>query len=88
MELSTGSQTKKLPRIRRLANLASIRRELVRIYDEARAAGPDAIQFYRGLTFILGTASDVMKAERETEIEKRMIEIESRLESMGEKNES
>ncbi len=77
MELSKSSQTKKLPRIRRLANLASIRRELIRLYDEARAAGPDAIQFYRGLTFILGTASDVMRAEKESEIEKRLDVLEA-----------
>ena len=34
-------RAKKLPRVRRLASLGSLRREIVRCYDELRAAGAD-----------------------------------------------
>lgn len=75
---------KKLPRIRRLHNLAALRREMVRVYEEARDAGPDPlnIQYFRALAFILSSAAETMKAEKLEEYESRIKALE---ENTGEK---
>jgi len=69
---------KKLPRTRRLATLSSIRKEIIRVYEEARNAGTDAaqIQYHRALTFILSNAAQVMKDESIQDIEERLDKLE------------
>jgi DNA-binding transcriptional regulator YhcF (GntR family) len=69
---------KKLPRTRKLATLSSIRKEIIRVYEEARNAGADTaqIQYHRALTFILSNAADVMKNEKIDDIEARLTALE------------
>lgn len=69
---------KKTSRIRRLSTLPAIRREIVRVYEECREAGPNAplIQYHRALCFILGAAAQVKKDETLSDLEKRLSEIE------------
>ncbi len=69
---------KKLPRTRRLTTLSSIRKEIIRVYEEARHAGADTaqIQYHRALTFILSNAADVMKDEMLDDIEARLTTLE------------
>jgi len=69
---------KKPPRTRKLATLSSIRKEIIRVYEEARNAGADAaqIQYHRALTFILSNAADVMKDETLDDIEARLTALE------------
>lgn len=76
-ETRTGSG-KKLPRMRRLTTLSSIRKEICRCYEEARNAGADPIkvQYFRALTFILSSAASVRKDEGLEDIEKRLTELE------------
>ncbi|HQB07727.1 MAG TPA: hypothetical protein PK712_07690 [Rectinema sp.] len=71
---------KKLVRIRKLATLSSIRKEIVRVYEEARSAGadPGKIQFYRALTFILSSAADVLRNEKLDGIEERLDRLEKK----------
>jgi hypothetical protein len=71
---------KKLVRIRKLATLSSIRKEIVRVYEEARHAGADPvqIQYYRALTFILSTAADVLRNEKLDGIEERLDRLEKK----------
>jgi hypothetical protein len=71
---------KKLPRIRRLATLSSIRKELIRVYEEARKAGADAsqIQYHRALAFILSNAATVLKDERLDSLEQRLTALEQK----------
>lgn len=63
---------------RRLGSLGSIRREITRIYVEAREGGKDSerIPYYRMLTFILSSAADVMKSEQMDDIEARVALLE------------
>ncbi|GAB6275594.1 MAG: hypothetical protein SAMD01599839_01340 [Rectinema sp.] len=63
---------------RRLGNLGAIRREMVRVYLEAREGGKEAerIPYYRMLTFILSSAADVMKNEQLEDIEARIVALE------------
>ena len=76
-EQETG-QKKKI--IRRLATLSSIRKEIVRVYEEARKAGadPGKIQYYRALTFILSSAADVLRTEKLDDIEERLDKLEQK----------
>jgi|GEM_PF-615243 len=71
-------QKKKL--VRRLATLSSIRKEIVRVYEEARKAGadPGKVQFYRALTFILSSAADVLRNEKLDDIEVRLDKLEQK----------
>lgn len=67
-------------RVRGLTSLSAIRKEIVRVYSEARAAGAVAekITFYRALTYILSAAAQVKKDESLEEIEKRLKTLEER----------
>ena len=67
-------------RIRKLATLSSIRKEIIRVYEEARHAGADPvqIQYYRALTFILSTAADVLRNEKLDGIEERLDRLEKK----------
>lgn len=71
---------KKLPRVRRFPTIASLRREMVRVYEEARVAGADPakIQYYRALCFILSAATSIMKDEKLESIEQRLSILESK----------
>jgi len=71
---------KKLVRIRKLATLSSIRKEIIRVYEEARHAGadPGKVQFYRALTFILSSAADVLRSEKLDDIEERLDKLEQK----------
>jgi len=71
---------KKLVRIRKLATLSSIRKEIVRVYEEARHAGadPGKVQYYRALTFILSSAADVLRNEKLDDIEERLDKLEQK----------
>jgi hypothetical protein len=73
-----AGQKKKL--VRRLATLSSIRKEIVRVYEEARHAGadPGKVQFYRALTFILSSAADVLRTEKLDDIEERLDKLEQK----------
>ena len=65
-------------RVRGLTSLSAIRKEIVRVYSEARAAGAVAekIQYFRALTFILSTAAQVKKDESLDDIETRLKALE------------
>lgn len=77
MDETTDNTEKKPFRVRRLASLSAIRKEIVRVYEEARTAGPaGAIQYYRALAFILNTAATVRKDEALADIERRLGELE------------
>ena len=78
MGLSENGNEKKLPRVRRLSTLGAIRKELIRVYEECREAGPnpEKVQFYRALTFILGTAATVRRDETVEDLERRLDAIE------------
>ena len=67
-------------RFRGLGSLTAIRKELVRLYHEARTAGaiPEKVQYFRALTFILSTAAQVKKDESLEEIETRLKALEER----------
>ena len=71
---------KKLVRIRKLATLSSIRKEIIRVYEEARHAGadPGKVQIYRALTFILSSAADVLRSEKLDDIEERLDKLEQK----------
>lgn len=75
---SADSEQKKKTRFRGLNSLAAIRKELVRLYVEARTAGsdPEKVTFYRGLCYILNTAAGVRKDEALEDIEKRLQALE------------
>ena len=80
MDEMISDRRKKLQRIRRFPTLASLRRELIRVYVECREAGPDPmkVQHFRALTFILGAAADVMKNEKLDGLEERLAKLESK----------
>lgn len=65
----------------RLTTLSSIRKELARVYEEARSAGADpaTVQYYRALTFILTSTASVQKDESLGEINKRLDALEQQL---------
>jgi hypothetical protein len=69
---------KKLPQIRRLGSLGSIRREIIRVYEEARENGADPlkVQHARALCFILSSAASVLKDESLEDIELRLSKLE------------
>ncbi len=75
---TSDSGQKKIPRIRGLTSLSAIRKEIVKVYCEAKAAGaiPDKITFYRGLTYILSAAAQVKKDESLDLIEERLERLE------------
>jgi len=75
-EISLG---KKTATVRRLSSLAGIRRELARVYEEAKGAGADSekIQYYRALTFILTSCADVLRSEKIEEMEERLSALEN-----------
>lgn len=79
------NRRKKLPQVRRLSSLGSIRREIVRVYEEARMAGADPvlIQYYRALTFILSSAGELLKSEKLDSIERRLDALEAKTEQEG-----
>jgi len=79
-KMQTDRQEKTL-RARRLTTLSSIRKELARVYDEARTAGTDpaSIQYYRALTFILTSTASVQKDESLDGINKRLDALEQQL---------
>jgi hypothetical protein len=74
---------KKLPQIRRLSSLGSIRREIIRVYEEARENGADPlkVQHARALCFILSSAASVLKDESLQDIENRLLELEKATEN-------
>lgn len=76
--LGADTEQKKKYRIRGLNTLSAIRKELVRLYAEARAAGNDAatVTYYRALCYILNTAAQVRKDESLEDIEKRLQALE------------
>jgi hypothetical protein len=78
MKESEREVEKKTLRVRRLASLSAIRKELVRVYEECREAGPDSVkvQYHRALCFILGAAAQVKKDEALDDLEKRITELE------------
>ena len=78
MGLSENGNEKKLPRVRRLSTLGAIRKEICRVYEEARAAGPcpEKVQYFRALAFILNTAATVRKDESMEDLERRLDAIE------------
>jgi len=63
---------------RRLGTLGAIRKEICRVYQEARTSGadPTQVQFYRALTFILSSAAAVRKDEAIDDIEHRLDALE------------
>ena len=87
MDLSEKGDEKKLPRVRRLSTLGAIRKELIRVYEECREAGPnpEKVQFYRALCFILGAAAQVRKDEALEDVERRLDEIEKASEARNER---
>ena len=78
MGLAQIEDEKKLPRVRRLSTLSAIRKEIVRVYEECREAGPnpEKVQFYRALCFILGQAATVRKDETLEDVERRLERLE------------
>ena len=78
--ITAESKAEKSIRIRGLTSLSAIRKEIVRVYSEARAAGAVAekITFYRALTYILSAAAQVKKDESLEEIETRLKALEER----------
>lgn len=81
MELSENEDGKiKVPRIRGLTSLSAIRKELVKLYCEAKAAGADRerVQYYRMLCFLLASAAQVRKDESLEDMERRLDAIEER----------
>ena len=69
---------KKLPQMRRLSSLGSLRREIIRVYEEARENGADPlkVQHARALCFILTSAASVLKDEQLKNIEDRLDSLE------------
>ena len=70
---------KKLPRMRRYSTLGAIRRELLRLYEEAKERKqlePIEIQRYRMLCFLLSSAGELMRTEKLDEIERRISVLE------------
>jgi len=79
MSKSEISFEKKPAIVRRLSSLAGIRRELARVYEEAKVAGADSerVQYYRALTFILTSCADVLRSEKIEEMEERLSALEN-----------
>jgi len=78
MSKSEISFEKKPATVRRLSSLAGIRRELGRVYEEARGAGADSerVQYYRALTFILTSCAEVLRNEKIEKLEERLSALE------------
>jgi len=78
MSKSEISFEKKPATVRRLSSLAGIRRELARIYAEAKEARADSqqIQYYRALTFILTSCAEVLRNEKIEKLEERLSALE------------
>jgi len=67
--------TKKIE-VRRLSSLGGVRRELARLYEEARKADAERVSYFRMLANILGTIADVLKDEKLEDIEQRLTALE------------
>ena len=65
--------------VRRLSSLAGIRRELARVYEEAKKSGADSehVQYYRALTFILTSCAEVLRNEKIEKLEDRLQALEA-----------
>jgi hypothetical protein len=79
MSKSEISFEKKPAIVRRLSSLAGIRRELARVYEEAKVAGADSerVQYYRALTFILTSCAEVLRNEKIEKLEDRLQALEA-----------
>lgn len=77
-DFPTDRGQEKSIRIRGLTSLSAIRKEIVRVYSEARAAGPvaETVSYFRMLAFILSTAAQVKKDESLDDIETRLKKLE------------
>jgi hypothetical protein len=64
--------------VRRLSSLAGIRRELARVYEEAKESGADSenMQYFRALTFILTSCAEVLRNEKIEKLEERLSALE------------
>ena len=82
----TEISSKKTVVARRLSSLAGIRRELARIYEEAKesGAGSEQIQYYRALTFILTSCAEVLRNEKIEKLEQRLSTLENAQEEIQE----
>lgn len=76
--LGADTEQKKKRRIRSLNTLSAIRKEIARLYAEAKDAGTDAstVTYYRALCYILNAAAQVRKDESLGDIEKRLALLE------------
>ena len=79
----TGGPPERLP----LDNLKNARRSLARLLQAYYRGQLDA-ETTRTLTFGINVLVGILKAEKEADLEKRLIEIENRLEFFGGRNES
>ncbi|HNV36698.1 MAG TPA: hypothetical protein PLS88_04450 [Rectinema sp.] len=79
MDKTEISFEKKPAIVRRLSSLAGIRRELARVYEEAKGAGADSerVQYYRALTFILTSCAEVLRNEKIEKLEDRLQALEA-----------
>ena len=79
MDKTEISFEKKPAIVRRLSSLAGIRRELARVYEEAKVAGADSerVQYYRALTFILTSCAEVLRNEKIEKLEDRLQALEA-----------
>ena len=76
--IAGDSPLKKTYRVRGCDTLKGIRQEIIKVYSEARAAGPvaETVSYFRMLAFILSTAAQVKKDESLEEIETRLKALE------------
>jgi hypothetical protein len=65
--------------VRRLSSLAGIRREIARVYEEAKKSGADSenMQYFRALTFILSSCAEVLRNEKIEKLEDRLQALEA-----------
>jgi hypothetical protein len=79
MSKSEISFEKKPAIVRRLSSLAGIRRELARVYEEAKKSGADSenMQYFRALTFILTSCAEVLRNEKIEKLEDRLQALEA-----------
>jgi len=78
MSKSEISFKKKPAIVRRLSSLAGIRREIARVYEEAKESGADSenMQYFRALTFILTSCAEVLRNEKIEKLEERLSALE------------
>lgn len=75
MEIDRSS-VKKKPAQPRFSNLASVRRELGRLYGELRATGPGSETYFRACGYLLQLTAEILKTEKTDELEQRIVALE------------